>query len=262
MNKISKQEETQRIEAEYASRDASDIAERYSFSNPAFVYHMQERERSVLSMLAKEDVDLSGTKVLEVGCGTGHILQRFLEFGAEQATGIDLMHHRLRTAATKYPNVMTARGNGVEMPYRDGSFDVVMQFMCLSSVLDEDMRHRIAREMWRVLKPGGIILSYDMRPVPRTVVFIQRILRRLSFFQGTQGNNGPAGSGERRATATKPLDAGEIKRLFRDGPIKRRTVSLHLDFAGIVEKSYLLAVLASMVPILRTHYLVTVRKTG
>jgi ubiquinone/menaquinone biosynthesis C-methylase UbiE len=259
MNKVKEQEETQRIEAEYASRDSSEINKRYSFSNPAFVYHMQERERSILSMLAKEDVDLSGTKVLEVGCGTGHILQRFLEFGVEQAVGIDLMHHRLTTAVAKYPNVMTARGNGAEMPYRDGSFDLVMQFMCLSSVLDDEMRYGIAREMWRVLRPGGIILSYDMRPVPRTVVFIQRILRRLSLFRN---HNTPAASGEQPATTTKPLDAVEIKRLFHEGSVKQRTVSLHLDFAGIVKRSYLLAALSSMVPCLRTHYLVTVRKTG
>ena len=40
-------------------------------------------------------VDPLGKRVLEVGCGGGYYLSRFLDYGAARATGIDLMEQRV-----------------------------------------------------------------------------------------------------------------------------------------------------------------------
>lgn len=161
--------ETDRIRAEYTRRDRLGLSRIYSYSNPAFVFHMQEREWAVLRLLRSEKIKLDGVSVLEVGCGSGHILQRFLEFGARRVAGIDLMESRVETAKRSYPHLHLAVGNGAQLPYPNDSFDLVAQFMCLSSVLDPAMREQIADEMWRVLRPGGTMLSYDLRPFPLIV---------------------------------------------------------------------------------------------
>ncbi len=52
-------------------------------------------------------------------------------------------------------------GNAETLPYADGSFDIVLCFMVFTSVLDDNMKRKIASEMTRVLKPSGIIIWYD-----------------------------------------------------------------------------------------------------
>jgi SAM-dependent methyltransferase len=221
------------------------------------MYHMHERERNILLGLAKANIDLNHMRVLEIGCGTGHILQRFLEFGIKQGVGVDLMQHRLKSAAMKYPNIGFLLGDGAEIPCRDEMFDLVMQFMCLSSILDDDVRCEIAKEMWRVLKPGGIILSYDLRTVPKVAAFSARALHYLSAPWRKRSSMGITGA---RGTPTRPLDAEELRNLFNGIVLELNAVSLQLDLAGIVKKSFLLTTLLSMIPYLRTHYLAIIKK--
>ena len=42
-------------------------------------------------------------------------------------------------------------------------FDIVMQYTVFTSVLDYEVKKRIAREMVRVSKKNGSIIWYDMR---------------------------------------------------------------------------------------------------
>jgi len=250
-------QETFRIHAEYFRRDAEGLSQIYHYMNPAFMFHMQERERVILDMLREEHSDLSKCTVLEVGCGTGHILQRFLEFGARAATGIDLMEARIEIGRKTYPNLRLDQGNAAQLPYANDSFDLVMQFMCLSSVLDPIMRQTIAAEMWRVLRPGGAILSYDLRPLPVLLRLSRHLARPVIWLTRIRQRRDPA---QQPPTPIKLLSMEEIKSLFRNGQCHYRTVSLDLHFAKFAKKSYLLASLLSNVPWLRTHYLVIIRK--
>ncbi len=52
-------------------------------------------------------------------------------------------------------------GDARKLPWGDASFHLVSQFGVFTSVLSGEDRHSIAREMRRVLKPGGLILWYD-----------------------------------------------------------------------------------------------------
>ena len=47
------------------------------------------------------------------------------------------------------------------MPFPAGSFDLVLQYTAVSSILNPVLRREICHEMARALKPGGLILSYD-----------------------------------------------------------------------------------------------------
>ena len=113
------QKETARIQQEYLRRDAAGHVQTiYSFTNPAFVFHMQEREWSVLSLLRARGIEFRNRSILEVGCGNGHILQRFLEFGVDKATGIDLMMNRIRDGKRRYPLLNLIQGNAAFLPFR------------------------------------------------------------------------------------------------------------------------------------------------
>lgn len=165
-------DEVARIQAEYARRER---AGPYEPDWKVRLYVRQRRERALLEELARaEALPLTGRRVLDVGCGPGQWLADFETWGAERTNlaGIELDPERARAARERL--APTARGpvageadiregNAAELPWPDGSFDIVLQSTVLSSILDDGLRRAVAAEMARVLAPGGIIVSYDMR---------------------------------------------------------------------------------------------------
>jgi ubiquinone/menaquinone biosynthesis C-methylase UbiE len=117
-----------------------------------------------LALLKRHNfTNLIEKKILDVGCGSGSHLRRFLEYGAlpSNLSGIDLMAHRIELAQRLHPAIDWQVGSAHHLPYPDSRFDIVMSFVVFSSVLYEPLRQQIANEMLRVLKPDGLILFYD-----------------------------------------------------------------------------------------------------
>ena len=164
-------EELARIRAEYERRRREVPREHWKVR----LFVRQMRERLLLAELSRAGaLPLRERRILDVGCGSGQWLADFQTWGASRRrlTGIELdpqavVHARARLAPSGAgPAAGEAdihEGAAGEMPWPDGSFDVVLQATMLSSILDQDMRRQVAAEMMRVLAPGGVILSYDMR---------------------------------------------------------------------------------------------------
>src|SRR5262249_47371851 len=128
--------ELERIRAEYEARDAATAASPYRWDNPGYVAYMQLVERALLDAFRDAGVKLEGARVLDVGAGSGYFLQRLIDYGAAEGHGIDLMEERVAAGRRRYPALHLRVGNGTELPYGDGEFDLVTQFTCLSSILD------------------------------------------------------------------------------------------------------------------------------
>ncbi|MGH9839384.1 MAG: class I SAM-dependent methyltransferase [Blastocatellia bacterium] len=137
--------------------------------NPGDLFMHQQRQRAVLSLLARERFfPLAGKRILEVGCGSGRALREFLWFGAPHASlaGVELQSRRLQEARVFTPHLPLINADGSRLPFEDASFDMVLQFTVFSSILDNDVRRRAASEMLRVLRPGGLVLWYDFHLNP------------------------------------------------------------------------------------------------
>lgn len=92
-----------------------------------------------------------GTKVLDVGTGTGVAAQAAIEAGA-RAVGIDQSIAMLRVGRRERPTVAFAAAEAIDLPFRDGPFDAVIG----NFVLSHFRRYETALfDMIRVLKPGG-----------------------------------------------------------------------------------------------------------
>lgn len=108
---------------------------------------------------------VAGTRVLDVGCGTGTHLGLYLD-GCCKVYGIDSSPAMLKEAKHKL-------GDGAEliladataMPYGDASFDLVMMTLILHEISPE-ARMGILSEVKRVLKKDGRILIIDYHPGP------------------------------------------------------------------------------------------------
>ena len=124
-----------------------------------------ERERGhgyhqMIDDLAGETVARYGRggEVLEIGCGTGLILERVRSF-ASRAVGVDISPGMLARAHERGLQVM--QGSATALPLADASFDCVYSFKVLAHV--EDIRTALA-EMARVTRPGGWVLAEFYNP--------------------------------------------------------------------------------------------------
>jgi SAM-dependent methyltransferase len=90
-------------------------------------------------------------RILDCGCGTGTNLTMLEPFG--DVYGFDLTWRGLQFARTQ-GRQRIARASIGAIPFADASFDVVTSFDVFQCLPDE-VEHAAAREMTRVLKPGG-----------------------------------------------------------------------------------------------------------
>jgi ubiquinone/menaquinone biosynthesis C-methylase UbiE len=240
--------EIDRIRAAYEARDAS-----ARMSSPwrqrAYRLRMQQLEFALLDEFDRAGLEPKGLRVLEVGCGSGYFLSRFLDYGAGHAAGIDLMQDRIALARDRDPRLELVCGDAAALPWPDASFDVITQFTCLSSVLDPGLRRSIATEMWRAVRPGGLILSYDMRSPPPGV----RMIRRLASLRRT-------GARTAQHTATAPVQLQEFRAWFPSAPIRSRSITLAPDLALVAQRSVHLAQSLQDLSFLHTHLLVLAQK--
>ncbi len=117
-----------------------------------------------------------GARVLEVGCGTGLILERIAP-SARQARGIDLSPGMLAAARRRGLDVL--EGSATDLPFADGAFDVVYSFKVLAHV--PDIRRAVS-EVSRVLTPGGTAIlefynPWSLRYLARRLAGSRRIGR-------------------------------------------------------------------------------------
>jgi SAM-dependent methyltransferase len=87
--------------------------------------------------------------VLEVGCGTGLVLERLARI-ARSVKGLDLSPGMAEKARARGLDVVI--GSATDIPFPDASFDLACSFKVLAHVPDLG---RALHEMARVVRPGG-----------------------------------------------------------------------------------------------------------
>ncbi len=124
-----------------------DIDAYYASSSLPIRLIEQQRLRIIRAMVGNS----KGARILEVGCGGGHVLSCFAD---AELTGLDVSAVMLDKARRRLANckVTLIKGQLDKAGLEDASFDVVICTEVLEHVVDPE---GVLSEMRRVLRPGG-----------------------------------------------------------------------------------------------------------
>lgn len=97
--------------------------------------------------------------LLDVGCGTAYLIELLSKTHRAKHVGLDLSSEMIRQASDKkIDGAEYVVGKSDELPFEDNTFDVVTCSQSFHHYPDTD---RAMREVFRVLKPGGIYILSD-----------------------------------------------------------------------------------------------------
>ena len=192
--------------SQYVRHLFSTIADRYDLITVLLSFGLDRRWKERVVRLAGPGV---GSRALDLACGTGDIAFGLASHGAS-VVGLDITHRMLQNALlrTPHPHLRATRyggraasppprealrrasrtpafvtGDMCALPFPDTSFDIVTTGYGLRNVPDLDAA---VREIHRVLRPGGVLVSLDFnRPANPVVRGIY--LRYLRLVGGALG---------------------------------------------------------------------------
>lgn len=154
-----------------------------------------ERSHPIVRWIERKRIDAlrsfadarSGDRVLEVGCGAGHVLN---EFADTNRTGIDLSSTMLDRARRRLGHsVRLLRGSAEALPFANQSYDVVL---CTEVLEHTRQPEQVMRELMRVAAPGGrVVVSIPNEAnIDRAKRFIRSvpILRTVLRSLASEGN--------------------------------------------------------------------------
>lgn len=116
--------------------------------------------RALYPFMLEKIIHLYGSRVLDLGCGTGALLEQVLcEEPDRRVTGLDLSPAMLAQAKRRLGGrAQLVQGDSEALPFPDCSFDLVY---CNDSFHHYPAPGRVAAEVARVLAPGGTFLVGD-----------------------------------------------------------------------------------------------------
>lgn len=194
---------------------------------------LQERERFLVKQFRRRGIgSLEDLRIFEAGCSAGYNLRLMVQWGArpEHVVGMEIDPEQAEYVARRSSQIRVHVGSADNIPEEDKTFELAMAFTLFSSVTDEDVAHGIAREMFRITKPGGLIVVYDMR-------------RRS------------------RNPRVHPVDVEDVRRWFPKCPMRMYPITLGPPLARLVGRyaPWLYGPLAAIPP-LRTHAMYVLRR--
>lgn len=168
----------------------------------------------ILAATLAAGAPIAGSRLVDVGCGTGELAMSSILKGAVSAIGIDATPAMIDIATARARAGRSRAGFQVAiaeaLPFPDGSADIVTSTYFFHH-LPSDVKRQALREMWRVLAPGGRLVITDYGRPRGMVGWIASFPMRFNFHEYVRGQL--AGELE-RMIADEGLGRAQIVRRF------------------------------------------------
>ncbi|MEU2669149.1 class I SAM-dependent methyltransferase [Streptomyces sp. NPDC007164] len=129
-------------------------------ASPEWAAHLHDE----VLPLAVARADL-GKELLEVGPGPGAATE-WLRTRVDRLVAVEIEAEAASLLAGRFSgtNVEVHRGSGTALEFADGSFDSAASFTMLHHVPTTALQNALLAEIFRVLKPGGVLVGADSLP--------------------------------------------------------------------------------------------------
>jgi SAM-dependent methyltransferase len=164
----------------------------------------------------REQVDLEGKRILDIGCGVGAFVRRLGEY-SDRVCGTDIDAESVKRGAEEVPDLSLAVGE--HMPFRDGVFDVILLHEVLEHV-DNDLE--TLREARRLLAPGGRVVIFcpnRLYPFETHGIFLGK---RYVFGNIPFVNYLPDVARDRLVPHARTYTKGGLRKIYRKAGLKAR----------------------------------------
>lgn len=136
----------------------------YPSISPFQLFSRFEKEFAQGVLLKNHFGDLENVRLLEIGAGSGANVLSFLQLGLQRSNYFanELVPSLAEQLLRFLPSEQIFTGDATKLN-EDKLYDVVYASTVFSSVLNRDLARAIADKMWKLTKPGGMVLWYDIR---------------------------------------------------------------------------------------------------
>ena len=147
----------------YVEQMFNKIAQKYDLFNDIITFGMHRQWKRFVA----RQTDLHDEQsCLDLCCGTGDIAREVLcQYPSSKVTGLDFSEKMLNIAESKNTSEITVKyvpGDAMNIPFQDAVFDAVTIGYGMRNVQDIS---QFLREILRVLKPEGVLVSLDVGKV-------------------------------------------------------------------------------------------------
>lgn len=123
---------------------------------------LYNRKKQVLNKLfSKQLADLKGKKVLDIGCGTGFFVEKYINQGAA-VTGADITTKSIEELTKKFP---TANFHLLDLGDKEGvineQFDVINMWDVMYHLVDDAAFRQACKNIGAMSKPGTYFIVTD-----------------------------------------------------------------------------------------------------
>jgi|GEM_PF-498758 len=143
----------------HGQTDFDAVADAYDDSLPD---HVMQHYIDKRTAFVREHVP-AGSKILDVGSGTGVLAERLLHEGYD-VTGADPFAVMLEHMGARDPRLKTVHALGKSLPFDDGAFDFTYSVAVMHHIAEPKEIRDTLVEMCRVTKRGGQVLVWDHNP--------------------------------------------------------------------------------------------------
>lgn len=134
-----------------------------------YAYDQPQRLRAISQSLVRANICVKpDMNVLDIGCGTGDVIDLLMKAGEPAITGVDISEETIRHTMKRFDglekvNLVVGRAEEIDFPAE--SFDLVIGINILQHLIeDQDFLSGIENFI-RVCKPHGHILIMDFSPI-------------------------------------------------------------------------------------------------
>ena len=101
------------------------------------------------------------SEILDYGTGYGRILNLLIDAGYHNLLGVDASPEMIELAKTNLPDIPLKVVDANEVPFEDETFDAIILYSVMSSILSSHERAQLVQDLRTILKPGGTLYIND-----------------------------------------------------------------------------------------------------